>query len=83
MGRITPTYATSWPSTRATPNAVTVVYVAGDTAPENVQERAKHAIATLVSHWYNSREAGLPVAVTEVPLLYQALIDSLKWRQGM
>ncbi len=56
-GRIVPAYGTTWPSTRAIPNAVQIDYRAGYGDPPDVPEDIKHAIRLLVAHWFSNREA--------------------------
>jgi len=81
--RLVPVVGTSWPATRIKPNAVTAVFVCGETTADNVSPRAKLAIKMLVSHWYDQRSAGSAVAVNEIALAYRMLLDSLRWRIGI
>ena len=78
--RIVPFYGTSWPSTRAVPNAVTITIVTGfGDAPSDVPERFKQAMKLLISHWNENREAIITGTMVEkVPFGYENIIASLK-----
>lgn len=77
--RITLKYGQDWPTTYLQANAVTVTFVAGYGATAaNVPAQAKMAIRTLVSHWFNNREAVGNVGGI-VELAYDAMIESLRW----
>ena len=75
-GRIEPAYGQSWPSTRETIAAVTVVFVAGYGAAASVPNEIKLAIRLLVGHWYEHRE---PVAVgnivSDIPMSVESLLS--------
>lgn len=67
--RVTPAYGESWPSTRCQMNAVTVTYIAGYAEAAAVPGPIRRAIAMLVAHWFENREAVLvgPSAI-EMPM---------------
>lgn len=67
--RITPAYGQVWPSARCQMNAVTVTYVAGYATVAAVPGPIRRAIAMLVAHWFENREAVLvgPSAI-EMPM---------------
>lgn len=74
-GRIVPAYGKVWPSTRySIPNAVTVRFVAGYGAADDVPEGIRFAIKALVAHWYEQREAASPGGLVEVPMHVQNLL---------
>jgi len=66
-GRITEAYGTSWPSTRALTNAVTLTVSCGYGAAGDVPDTVKAAIKLLVAHWYEHREAA-GNAMAQIPL---------------
>lgn len=73
--RLLPAYNVSWPSTRDAPNAVQVTFSAGYGGRQAVPEPLCHAIALLVGHLYEHREATVAgVMITTVPLAFDALI---------
>lgn len=80
-GRILPGSGVAYPATKfARPNAVDVEFVAGyGSASTDVPEEARHAIALLVSHWFEHRDAVGNVG-SEIELAYSSLINSLIWR---
>lgn len=71
--------ATRWPSTQEHPDAVVVRFVAGfDEAPD----RARVAILSLVSHWYDTRTPN-EGNVREVPHHITRLLNSTRtWAQA-
>jgi uncharacterized phiE125 gp8 family phage protein len=81
--RIMPAYGYSWPDTRAdTFNAVTVTFVAGDTAAANVPQIAKHALLLLVAHWYEQREpVNVGNIVSPLPFQLEAMLAIEDWNQ--
>ena len=60
-GRILPAYGKAWPAGRNYPNSVRVEYLAGATAPAQVDSRIKEAIML----WVLQKERFLNVAVTD------------------
>jgi len=54
--RIRPSWGQAWPATRVRMNAVTLTYVCG-TAPEDVPEPIRLAIAQIVADWFRDRES--------------------------
>lgn len=78
-GRVVPIYGSSWPSTRAQHDAVTVNYTAGYGAAAAVPETLKLAILMLVAYWYVNREAGSIDTMTELPLSVKSLLNAESW----
>ena len=77
---IAPAYGISWPTPLSVPEAVTIRFIAGYT---DVPEPLKHAVAMLVAHWYENREATvMAVDVSNVPLTIQSLLASFKTYYG-
>lgn len=58
-GRITEAYLQSWPTLYPVTNAITITYQAGYADAASVPDDIKHAVAMLVSHWYENRDAVL------------------------
>lgn len=84
-GTIRPAYGTNWPTTRAQPNAVTVVYSAGYAVPEEeedaeplIPDDIKSAILLMAGHLYENREATTSTPLTALPMAVDALISP--WR---
>lgn len=75
-GRVNLVYGQSWPSTSCIPNAVTVRFVAGWTAPADIPEEIKQAIKVYVGTLYENRES-LVIGQTpsEIPILDRLLAD--------
>ena len=57
-GRITPAYAQYYPIVRTVPNAVTVRFVAGYGAADDVPAGIKAAMKLFIGNWWLNREAG-------------------------
>jgi uncharacterized phiE125 gp8 family phage protein len=75
-GRIGLAYDASWPSVRSQPNNVTVTYVAGhSTVASGVPYNVKLALQMIVAHWYRNRESHTELALTELPMGVQALLE--------
>lgn len=72
-GRIVPAYGTSWPTTQAVPNAVTVTYVAGFTTT-TIPESAKLLCRLLVGEFYEHRDLK-----ADLPLAIESLMWQLRW----
>ena len=73
---IAPAYGVTWPSVRNVPNAITVVFEAGDSS--NVPEPLKLAIMYLATHYYEQRVpivAGQGNTVLNVPYSVESLIS--------
>lgn len=69
----------TWPATIDQPNAVTVVYRAGEASAANVPVSVKQWILLLVGQWYAHREAGAEKAITEQPRAFtDGLLDALR-----
>lgn len=76
-GYIVSAYGTSWPATRGQPEAVTVNFTAGSTVAL-APAQAKHAIAMLVSHWYEVREPAIVgTIVAEAPWAVEQLLNQI------
>jgi uncharacterized phiE125 gp8 family phage protein len=75
-GRVVPAYGTTYPTTRAVPNAVSVRFTAGHPAAA-VDRADKLIVLLLVAHYFENRE---PVVVGQnvasVPLHVERLIDA-------
>lgn len=74
-GRLTPSTGSFWPETSFMPGAVTVTYQAGYTS--QVPYGIIQAIKSLVSYWYDNREAVIvapSIKVTEAPLGVKTLL---------
>jgi len=69
--RIEPVYGTSWPSTRTQLNAVTIVYVAGQST---VDDDIVHAIKLLVGSLYLARENDCPVQIYQPSFSVKVLL---------
>lgn len=69
-GRITPTYNTSWPTTRDVRQAVKVTYTAGYGLAASVPEGAKLPIKWLVAWWLEHREA-----MDQIPQAFYRLLN--------
>lgn len=59
-------YGQSWPATRNQPDAVTVRYVAGYGAMNDVPETVRQALLLMVAHFYETRQP-LTVGVSVMP----------------
>lgn len=76
-GEIIPAYSQSWPSTSlALGLPVQIEYLAGygDTA-DAVPQLYRQAILLMVAHWYENREATLPINLRTVPFAVQSIIN--------
>jgi uncharacterized phiE125 gp8 family phage protein len=75
-------YGRSWPTVRAQPGAVEIVYVAGYGGAAAVPAMAKSAILLLVAHLFANREAVTTGTITsETPLGYQRLLNLLSMKE--
>lgn len=75
-GRVYPAYGTSWPSTLAHPNSVTVTFVAGYTSRDRVPATTRTGIAQLVSNWFENREPVVTGTIaTKIPLHAEVLLN--------
>ena len=72
---IVPAYGVTWPTVRSVPNAVTVRFTAGYTT---VPQPLIHAIAMLVTHWYEHRDA-TENDLSKIPYGVDALISPYRW----
>ena len=71
---IVPAYGVEWPTVRCVPEAITVRFTAGYTT---VPQPLVHAIAMLVTHWYENREVieSSQREINVVPYSVEALIS--------
>lgn len=76
-GRIVEAYNCNWPASRDEANSVTVRMVVGYGSPLYVPEEFKAAIKLLVGHWYEHREAGNEVTLSEIPLGIDRILGNL------
>ena len=77
-GRVTLGYGQSWPSTRATPNAVTIRFTAGyGTAASDVPADIRHAILFLVADLYKNRES---ISFGQIPHELPVSARALLWQ---
>ena len=72
-GRLYPAYNQVWPSTRPTPNAVIITYVAGKTAIEDIPEPVRTAIKLLTGDLYENRERSASELVKALDM-YERLV---------
>jgi uncharacterized phiE125 gp8 family phage protein len=73
--QIVEAYNQDYPSTRDQPHAVTVRFVAGYGAADDVPDPIKIAIKLLVSQWYDRRESVvIGKTVAELPFAVRALL---------
>lgn len=78
-GRLYPKYGVVYPTTQDVPNAITVRFVAGyGTTAATVPEELRLAIALLVGHWFENREASTAGGVVPIPMGFDALIWPFK-----
>lgn len=61
----------SWPTTDEGKDRVSIIYVAGEAAP---QPAVRHAILLLIGWWYDNRSAASSTAMKEVPHAVDALL---------
>jgi uncharacterized phiE125 gp8 family phage protein len=68
----------AWPATLDQPNAVTVVYRAGEPNASTVPASAKAWVLLTVGALYANREGGVEKAISELPrAFYHGLLDKL------
>lgn len=73
-----PAYGVIWPSTQGVPGAVTVRFVAGWTQAA-FPDDLRHAMLTLISHWWENREAvAVGTTAAEVPWTAEALLSGYR-----
>lgn len=70
---IVPAYNVTWPTVRDVPEAITVRFVAGDNS--NIPEPIVHAMAMLIAHWYENREAVAMKEMFSVPYGIESLLS--------
>jgi uncharacterized phiE125 gp8 family phage protein len=74
-GRLYPALDVDYPDTADREDAVTVEFVAGYGAAAAVPQELKQAMALLIGHWYENREAVHTGSVTtEIPFAVEALL---------
>lgn len=75
-GRIEPAYGVSWPATRGVVGDVSIVHSAGYGAASAVPTDIVHAVAMLVSHWFEHREASIVGTISkEIEFAITSLLD--------
>jgi uncharacterized phiE125 gp8 family phage protein len=70
---IVPAYDVTWPSVRCVPDAITVRFIAGS-AVAAVPKVLQRAVALLVAHMYENREAAAAKPLVAVPYGIESLI---------
>ncbi len=73
---IVPAYGVTWPSVRNVPNALIVRFVAGDN--DAIPEPLVTAMAMLVAHWYENRQAVEAKEMVPVPFGVEAMISAYR-----
>ena len=77
--RISPAPGTSWPSARDVIGAVAVEYTLGESDPADVPADLIDALALLVGHRYENREASvIGVSVSELPLGVPSILNDYR-----
>jgi uncharacterized phiE125 gp8 family phage protein len=78
--RVQPLRGRSWPALARVPGAVTVRFIAGYGAAEDVPATTRQAILLLVGHYYDNREAVITGATAaELPMAVAALLAAEDW----
>lgn len=70
---IVPAYGVTWPSVRDVPAAITVRFVAGDN--DEIPEPIVAAMAMLIAHWYENRQAVEAKEMVPVPYGIESLLS--------
>lgn len=76
--KITP--VSTWPTTKAKPNAVTIRLTAGYADADSVPEGIKQALHMLVGHFFEHPEAVSETSMAEVPMGARFLLDQASIR---
>jgi len=76
--RVVPVFGEVWPSARYEINAVYVEYVAGYGLADVVPQDIKQAMFLHIGHMFENREQTTPVAISEVPMAYLALMSTYR-----
>jgi len=76
--RVVPVFGEVWPSARYEINAVYVEYVAGYGVAAAVPDDIKQAMYLHIGHMFENREETTPVAITELPMAYSALLSTYR-----
>ena len=77
--RVVPVFGEVWPSARYEINAVYVEYDAGyGDAGTDVPQDIKQAMYLHIGHMFENREETTPVAITELPMAYSALLSTYR-----
>lgn len=75
-GRVYPIYGGSYPSTQATPDAVTIVYTCGyGAASTDIPSDILHAVRLMVANFYDTRGPIAFASPQVIPLNYRWLLD--------
>ena len=75
---IVPAYGVEWPTARNVPNAVTVTFQAGNS--DDVPELARHAIAMLLTFWFENVGDDGSIDTQQYPPSFEALVSPLRGR---
>jgi uncharacterized phiE125 gp8 family phage protein len=71
-------YQQSWPTTYCRPDAVQITYVVGYETTAEVPQLQKQAVLLLIGAWFENREALSTGGPKEVPLAFDAIIQSCR-----
>lgn len=75
VGRVAAAYDTTWPDTRAQPDAVTIAFTAGYGVATSVPQEIRQWMLLQIAHWYAVRESvNVGNIVNELPFV-GALLD--------
>lgn len=79
--RLAPSYGNSWPATRSQNGAVWIDYVVGEAAAANIAPDLVDALALIVGHRYENREAVADGSMVEIPLGVESILS--EYQQSM
>lgn len=77
-GRVYLDYQQTWPSIRGDRHSVGIRFIAGYGLAVAVPQPIIAAMQVLITHWYEERAAGAPIAIKEVPMLFNDLIGNYR-----
>lgn len=73
--RVVPAYGETWPTARATNNAIVVQFVAGYASGSAVPAEIRQAVLLMVAHWYENREPAVTGSVVnKIPWSAETLL---------
>lgn len=76
IGRITPAYGYSWPTTQCRINTVTITYVSGfGSSQTDVPEPLRHAVMLLAADLYQNREGHTELKLDALPFGIKSLVQ--------